>query len=327
MARAEATLAAADLTLRPASLDDAAFASDVATAVHPDDPEDPKLWWNWWHADDKMFVTERFVALRDGHGAGYAMRRHAPDDSERFERLHADLLPDLRTPSRLDALFALLEGRAGADGPLRVTTWSEERDALLTDVLAARGYREERRQRFWELDLRKHRDRLARMAEESRERMRAQAIRILTVADDDDPEKWRKLWRMSVEAERDIPRSTPFVETPFEAFMEWMRSPGSREDRMWIARAGEDVVGISMLSYPPVRGIVATAWTATARSVRGKGVARALKCETVMQAMALGVPRVRTDNDFQNAPILHLNESMGYERLPGMVMFLKALPG
>jgi hypothetical protein len=39
------------------------------------------------------------------------------------------------------------------------------------------------------------------------------------------------------------------------------------------------------------------------------------------------VPRVRTDNDFQNAPILHLNESMGYERLPGMVMFLKALPG
>jgi hypothetical protein len=29
-----------------------------------------------------------------------------------------------------------------------------------------------------------------------------------------------------------------------------------------------------------VRGIVGTAWTATDRRVRGRGIARALKCET-----------------------------------------------
>jgi hypothetical protein len=34
---------------------------------------------------------------------------------------------------------------------------------------------------------------------------------------------------------------------------------------------------------------------------------------------------VRTDNDSANAPILHINESMGYRRRPDNVQFLKAL--
>ena len=76
--------------------------------------------------------------------------------------------------------------------------------------------------------------------------------------------------------------------------MRWLRSPSMREDRFWIARIGDEIVGASVLGYPPVRGIVGTEWTATARSVRGRGIARALKCETLMQAIALGVDRVRT---------------------------------
>jgi hypothetical protein len=41
-------------------------------------------------------------------------------------------------------------------------------------------------------------------------------------------------------------------------------------------------------------------------------VARALKYETVAQAIALGAERIRTNNDGANAPILHLNDEMGY---------------
>jgi hypothetical protein len=59
--------------------------------------------------------------------------------------------------------------------------------------------------------------------------------------------------------------------------------------------------------------------------VRGKGVARALKCETVMQAIDLGIDRVRTDNDSQNAPILHINASMGYRIVGEMIQFIKEL--
>jgi hypothetical protein len=37
-----------------------------------------------------------------------------------------------------------------------------------------------------------------------------------------------------------------------------------------------------------------------------------LKYETVAQAIELGAQRVRTMNDGENAPILHINTEMGY---------------
>ena len=78
-----------------------------------------------------------------------------------------------------------------------------------------------------------------------------------------------------------------------------------------------------MLSYPPQRGVVTTDWTGVARAGRGRGVARAVKCETVMQAIALGVDRIRTDNDFKNTPILHINETMGYKRRADGIQFMR----
>ena len=144
-----------------------------------------------------------------------------------------------------------------------------------------------------------------------------------TLARDEDPEKYRKLWRMNEEVAQDVPTTLPNVEESFEDTMRWLRSPTLREDRFWIARDGDEIVGVSVLGYPPVRGIVGTEWTATARSVRGRGIARALKCETLMQAIALGVDRVRTGNDGANDPILHINESMGYRPSVSSINFLK----
>jgi GNAT superfamily N-acetyltransferase len=316
---------ASEFELRPATLDDAAFAADLYTALRPDDPEDPAVMRHWWTIEATDNVVERWIAMRDGRAVGLAFQRHAPWEKmpERYGRVAGDVLPEVRTPDRLDALFAYAEDRSRAQGTKTFTVWAWEDDRLRLDVLAARGFTEERRERFWECDLVANRDTLAKMAEESRNRMRAEGLQILTLAEDTDPEKYRKLWRMSDEAEQDVPTTVPHVATSWEVFEEWMRAPGLREDRQWIAREGDDIVGVSQLSYPPTRGHVETDWTATARKVRGRGVARALKCETVMQAIGLGVDRVRTDNDGENAPILHLNASMGYRRLNDQIQLMK----
>jgi RimJ/RimL family protein N-acetyltransferase len=315
----------ADLELRPATLDDAAFAADLETALRPDDPSDRVVMRHWWTIEDTDNVIERWVATQGGQPVGLVFQRHAPWEKmpERFGRVSGDLLPAVRTPARLDALQAFAEQRSRGDGTKTFTTWTWEDDRLRLAVLAARGFKEERRERFWELDLVANKGRIEQMADESRARMRTEGIEILTLARDNDPEKYRKLWRMSNEAEQDIPTTVPHTETTWEVFEEWQRSPGLREDRQWVAREGDDIVGVSQLSYPPTRGIVETDWTGTARRVRGRGVARALKCETVMQAIALGIDRVRTDNDGENAPILHLNASMGYRRLADMIQLMK----
>lgn len=317
-----------DLTLRSATLDDAAFFADMETAVRPQDPEDPVMARHWWEHPWDGGVWHRWIAERDGRPSGLAMAarpRTWDDVPERWGRVNAQLLPELRTAERLAGLLAFAEARLAAEGGLRTTLWGWEDDATKISAATARGFRPERRERFWHLDLRQNAEALTRMAGDSRARMRREGIRILTLAQDGDPARYEKLWRMTNEAEQDIPTTVPHTEMPFDAWMTTLKTPGTREDRMWIARHGDDIVGVSFLVYPPVRGVVETGFTGTARSVRGKGVARALKCETVTQAIALGTTALQTDNDSQNAPILHINESMGYRIKGEMIQFVKEL--
>jgi len=317
----------ADMTLRPATLDDAAFVADVLTESHPDDPEDPRLLRHWWSIQDPEATVERFVVSADGADAGYVMRSHESWTKmpERFGRIATALRPAAWTAARLDALVGAMEDRQRGDGARKLTMWAWEDDLAHIGVLEQRGFREERRQRFWELDLIEGRERITRMAADSRQRMQREGIGILTLADDADPAKFERLKRMSDEAEADVPTTVPHVPLDMDEFMKWFQSPGLRPERIWIAREGDDIVGISQLAYPPVRGVVVTDWTGMARKARGRGIARALKCETLMQAIALGVDRVRTDNDSTNAPILHINETMGYRRRHDGIQYLKAL--
>ena len=45
--------------------------------------------------------------------------------------------------------------------------------------------------------------------------------------------------------------------------------------------------------------------------------------QTLAQAVELGVPFVYTDNDAENAPMLHINERLGYRSRPGLVGHIK----
>lgn len=314
-----------ELDIRSAKPEDARFATDLMTELYPDDPQDPVQWEHFWRNPSAKMAVRRWIGELEGRPVAFAFQRHAlwEDDPKRFGTVGGDLLRAHRTAERVDALLAAMESGSRADGARIFLSWTWETDALKLGVLEGRGYKEERRERFWELDLVANRERLEKMTRESRERMEREGVEVTTIDRIDDPDKWHKLHRMSNEAAHDVPSTAPYVDTPFDDFMKEMRSPGLAEDRTWVARDGEQLVGISMLSYPPSRGVVVTAWTGMARAARGRGIARAMKCETVMQAIALGVDKVRTDNDSTNAPILHINETMGYQRRPDMVQLMK----
>jgi RimJ/RimL family protein N-acetyltransferase len=312
-----------DLTARAATLDDAEFAADVWTAHDPDDPVDPLIQRYQWKTAPP-WPRERFIFELDGRAVGQGFHAHAPWEQmpDRYGHLGAALLPDASTPERLDAIFELLESRLRAAGARTFATWLKDGDPTAA-VLGSRGYKEERRGKGWELDLAVQRQKLTAMAEASRARMTKEGVTVRTLAEDDDPDVERKLHRLVSESFRDIPTTVPIVELPFEQWRKWLGKPGIVRDRVWIARLGDEVVGVSLLNYPPVRGNVWTEYTGTARSVRGRGVARALKLETVLQADALGIARVRTGNDAENAPILHLNEEMGYRQFGTGIQYLK----
>lgn len=309
------------LTFRPATLADLPWTVRFQTARDPSEPANEEQLRHWWLSGDPERVDDRWIIEENGEPIGFSYYGH-PDWAKapvRGARLSAWFARTAERPERLGRAFDLLEPYAIADGThvLMAGTLEGFDDEYAT--LTARGYEEKRRSKSWELDLDAQRANLEAMTVASRKRMAEEHVEITTIDRIADPDKWRKLHEMSQASIQDIPTTVPHAPESFESFMKWMSSPGLHADRLWVARDGQAIVGLSVLEYPPGVGNVWTDFTGTSRAVRGRGIARALKLETVMQAIALGVKRVRTNNDGENLPILHLNEEMGYTRIPGHI--------
>jgi GNAT superfamily N-acetyltransferase len=313
------------LTFRPATLADIPWTVRFQTARDPGEPANEEQMRHWWQSTDPERIDDRWIIEEGGDQIGYAYFGH-PEWSRspmRGARLLAWFAHDADRPGRQGRAFDVLEPYATKDGAYILMAGTLEGFDDEYATLAARGYKEERRSKSWELDLAANREKLDAMTAAARERMRAEGVEITTIDRVADPDKWRKLHELCEASIQDIPTTVPHPPESFESFMKWMSSPGLHADRLWVAREGQAIVGMSVLEYPPGVGNVWTDYTGTSRSVRGRGVARALKCETVTQAIALGVRHVRTNNDGQNAPILHLNEEMGYTRIPGHIQMHK----
>lgn len=325
---ARETLRGAGLTLRPATLDDVAWVAALETARDPSEPANEESIRHWWQRSDTERVDDRWIVEEDGAPVGYAYFGHAAWEKApaRPGRLFAWFASDGKRPERLRRAFDALEPYAIREGTKILMTGTREGIDDEYAAFVARGYRESRRSKSWELDLAAKRATLEAMTAASRARMRAEGIEVLTIDRVDDAEKWVKLHAMVQQAVQDIPTTVPHAPESLRSFMQWMEGPGMHLDRLWVAREGDAIVGMSVLEFPPGVGNVWTDFTGTSRSVRGRGVARALKCETVIQAIALGVTHVRTNNDGENKPILHLNEEMGYTRIPGNIQLLKDAP-
>jgi GNAT superfamily N-acetyltransferase len=325
---ARATLRGGKLTLRPATLDDVAWTARLQTAREPSEPANEEQTRHWWRFQDPGHIEDRWIVEDDGAPVGYASVGHPAWEKAptRAARLVAWFARDAKRPERIRRALDLLEPYAAADGTLVFMAGTLEGFDDEYEALVAHGYREERRSKGWELDLIANGAAVAAMTERSRVRMRDEGIEIVTIDRIADPERWHKLHAMAEASVQDIPTTVPHAPETFESFMRWMSSPGMHADRLWVAREGTAIVGMSVLEYPPGVGNVWTDFTGTARSVRGRGIARALKLETASQAIALGVERIRTNNDGENKPILHLNEEMGYRGIRGHIQLLKNAP-
>jgi GNAT superfamily N-acetyltransferase len=317
------------LDLRPVTIDDIGIVADLDATRDPEDPRDPEMMRYWWTSGSLNQVSSRLVAVHEGKALAFMAATHERwgDGPERFGSLRVVIRSDVWSDREYAQLVDKGEAWLASEGVATVVSRVRADFRNELEALERIEYREVRRQNFSELDLVAHRDDLLRGLSLERQKMKTQGVTMLTLSEYNEPDRMVKLHEMMVAAEQDIPSTVPIPRQPFD---EWMRAtfddPGVREDRFWIARDGEAVVGLSFLEFPPVRGLPWTAFTATSKEVRGRGIARALKYESMAQAIELGYKRVRTANDGANAPILHINQEMGYRLVTPVIELHKRLP-
>ena len=306
------------MTYLPASLDDAGLAADL---MHPAFPADPVITRFRWVNLREGYEAGRFIAEDGGEPIAFLAWLHGP--WAKLPDRHCEIevwLDRRRTDTGLFVeLWSWIEREAVRQGSRMLLAYCGEDEPEQLDALKALGYTQERAEKVWVLDLKQHGARLVSEATAAREKVKAAGVELLTVADWNDADKYRKLYHLNEETIQDVPHTLPIVTEAFADFEKRVHAPDRRDDRWWIACERDRVVAMSYLNYPPVRGTVWTGFTCVDSEHRGRGIARAVKLQTLAQAVELGVPEVHTDNDAENAPMLHINETLGYERRPGWV--------
>ncbi|WP_309570832.1 GNAT family N-acetyltransferase [Deinococcus sp.] len=138
------------------------------------------------------------------------------------------------------------------------------------------------------------------------------------------PDLEARLHALMSDVRLDVPRSEPATPLSAQVFEEAvLGDPGLLPDAYVIARHGHDFIGQTVLFSSEVSDTLYTGLTGVTAAWRGRGVATALKLMSIRAARNHGAPTIRTDNASDNAPMLAINDRLGFVRDPASVSYLR----
>jgi RimJ/RimL family protein N-acetyltransferase/N-acetylglutamate synthase-like GNAT family acetyltransferase len=142
----------------------------------------------------------------------------------------------------------------------------------------------------------------------------------------DTPENRHKLYRLHQQVAADIPGSEhPDFDT-LELFEQAMFPEGSAlPDAVIVALAGDEWIGYTALTSLGDPNMLNHFMTGVDRRYRGQKLALAIKLLSIRYAKEHGIKYLETSNDSANAPMLAINEKLGYQRRHGAYTLIKSL--
>lgn len=201
------------------------------------------------------------------------------------------------------ALYEAVSRWTAEQGLDTIAARAESDDAASVAFAERRGFVEVWRETGFELDLHEAPQNLPPPA----------GIEIVQL--EDRPELAEAIYDVAVEAVPDVPSEYDWHVPPREEFLE---ADVRRPDSTIVLALGEgDVVGYAMLTVHEGEGT--HAMTGVKRAWRGRGIARALKIAQIAWAKEQNLTRLLATNERRNAPMIHVNESLGYREVPGRV--------
>jgi RNA polymerase sigma factor (sigma-70 family) len=314
--------------LRPLSEQDWEAVAALSSSLEPRDGEGHELWLRGRKDfDDGRFIRRHYVAehAETGQLLGYG----SVEQSVYLPRYRLFMAVE---PARLaegvgDLLLERLTSDLAEANAITVTVREDASRAELIDFLGGRGFVETGRV----LDMRLPLDEVdLSLCARAVERVAAQGISITTLADERgrDPECVEKLYDFLNILKADDPARQQVAPPKYderEARI-WFSKPHVIDEAFFIAKRGAEYVGVTGLNYAEAApGGLSQCFTGVGREHRRRGVATALKSRAFEYARGQGRRNIRAFNQQVNAPLIALNEKLGFRRRSGHVTLEKCL--
>lgn len=306
------------LAIRKAAIEDIPAAIRLANAVYVEWPTDEAEALRDQEVLPPDQRSQFWLAEQDGSAVGTAeLGRDIGSYHPLKWTVLIAVLPDARRKGVGSALFEAAKEGFGGEAPLKVKAWTIEGDQGSNDWAARRSFVEVKRDFDSEVDLTTYDKRL--LDAYDREAL-SPDVSMQTFDKLDSPEFRTEFHQLFEVVRIDTPRTDPPTPMAFEDFeKQVLDNPWLIREALHIAIAGGKPVGFCGFFKSAEEGRLDQWLTAVHRDHRGHGLATALKVSCLRWALGSGFKRVRTDNDTRNAPMLAINDKLGFRRLTGLV--------
>jgi GNAT superfamily N-acetyltransferase len=278
---------------------------------------------DWWTPREGEFRVTMLAQNEHGESIGYwdVERETWMTPGSFFMKII--VAPEKRSQGLGSQMFADALCVAREHGATHLESTIREGDATALRFVQSRGFEIEHHAFESTLDLA---DFDEHPFDELMARVHADGFRFFSLAEAGvTDENKHKLYEVNRASSLDDPGSTgtfpdfySFSKNVFEA--SWFRA-----DTQILASHGDHWVGLSAIGIYQDDMHAYNAFTGVLRDYRGRGLAQALKLQTILLAKREGMRYIRTHNDSNNAPMLAINRKLGYKPEPGIYRIVSTL--
>ena len=286
--------------IREATLDDVATIARLSTIVYPAELTTARSLCHRWASVPARTRRRMWLAEEGGDALGFAaagLAHTSTDPGAAVANVYVH--PERRRQGIGTALWELVERHLAEIGATHVNSFGLDEEPSRR-FMRARGFEVTYVQRMSRLDL-------ARLGPPPPV---PDDVELVPFGAVDDP---RAIWALEAEGLRDVPVDQALDDFRFEDWEArlWSDPDLDREASLLALLDGEPAAFTSFLSDAE-SGRATSAMTATTRRARGRGLASLVKHHGLARLAAAGIREAVTSNDEQNAPMLRVNERLGY---------------
>jgi GNAT superfamily N-acetyltransferase len=287
--------------IRPASLADVPAASRVLNASEPDRVLTVEGMLHFVRTVPERARRALWAAEEDGELVGWAaagLNWESLGDGDCFANLVVH--PQHRGHGIGAALWERLDEHLGSIGAKRITAGGQDEPGSHS-FASARGFRETFRVRVSRLDLT--------TLPPPPDLPEGVELRPFT-AYADDP---RPVYELDNEVSKDIPLDQPLGDADWDEWLDrYWRHPMVDHERSLVLLVDGVPASFTLIITAGESGRAMTGMTGTLRAYRGRGLAELVKRHSLALAAEAGLTVALTENDESNAPMLAVNNRLGY---------------